>query len=279
MPYVEYLQQRVLDPLGLDGTMASYPASEYGTMHAVGYGSPSRDREYPRLVHTASESIAAMGGLSSTVLDLGRYASWQLRLHSQSASAEVLRPSTLKTMHRVHFTDRDWETTWGLGFNITKSPEGGTLVGHGGSFPGHKSQLLIDPGSEMAYVVMANTDGVVPSSYTAGLRGLVEKLEGVPEDAENRLERARLMDYAGSYKIFEWDEIYIAPWEGRLAMVSLPVADPAGTMLVYEHVDGDTFRRVRDDGDFGETLTFERASDGSVIGGSYFSYEFVRSGS
>lgn len=277
MPYVDYLRGHVLDPLGLDATVAAYPESEYGTAQAVRYGQPTRDRQYPRLAYTRSEDIASMGGLSSTVIDLARYASWQLRLHAEDARAEVLRPSTLRDMHRVHFTDRDWNTTWGLGFAVAKGPDGGTLVSHGGHLPGHVSQLLLDPGAGMAYVVMVNTSGAQPSSYARGLMGLVNKLEGVPEGAENRLERAQLEDYVGRYEMMEgMGELYVGAWEGRLAMVSFPTDDPADAMSLYEHVQGDTFRRVRDDGDFGEILTFERAADGRVIGGSYFSYEFRR---
>lgn len=280
MPYVDYLRQHVLDPLRLDATAASYPASDYGTAHAVRYGMPKRSREYPRLDYTPSEGIASMGGLSSTVVDLARYASWQFRLHDPEAEFEILRPSTLRNMHRVHFTDRDWETTWGLGFGIAKGPNGGTLVSHGGHLPGHTSQLLMDPGSQMAYVVMVNTSGASPSAYARGLMGLINKLEGVPDDAANRLDSQRLEEYAGRYELVGgMGEIHIGAWEGRLALVSLPVDDPAAAMSVYEHLEGDTFRRVRDDGDFGEVLTFDRGSDGRVMAGDYFSYEFLRTGS
>ena len=277
MSYVEYLRAHVLDPLGLDATVATYPAADYGTTHAIRYGEPTRDRAYPRLGYTRSEGIASMGGLSSTVMDLARYASWQLRLHEDGARAEILRPSTLRDMHRVHFTDRDWTTTWGLGFAVAKGPEGETLVSHGGHLPGHVSQLLLDPGSDMAYVVMANSSGVASSAYARGLKSLVDKLEGVPEDAEHRLGRDQLADFAGRYEMMEgMGELFFSPWEGRLAMVSFPTDNPAEAMSLYEHVEGDSFRRVRDDGDVGEMLTFERGPDGRVSGGSYFSYLFRR---
>jgi len=87
-PYFDYLREHVLDPLGLDATVDSYPKSEYGTTHAVRYGVPTRDRQYPRLAFTRSEDIASMGGLSSTVIDLARYASWQFRLYDEDAPAE-----------------------------------------------------------------------------------------------------------------------------------------------------------------------------------------------
>jgi CubicO group peptidase (beta-lactamase class C family) len=280
MPYVDYLEQAVLDPLGLEATTASYPESLYGTRHAIRYGTMTRNQEYPRLGYTKSENMASMGGLSSNVLDLARYASWQLRLHEKNATTEVLRPSTLRDMHRVHFTDRDWEVTWGLGFNIAKGPADQALVSHGGSFPGHKSQLLIDPKSRMAYVVMASTSSANPGAYAQAVMKLVNKAKAVPDDAENRLSRARLAEYTGRFEFVDgMGEARISPWEGRLALLELPTADPAGAMQIYEHVEGDTFRRVRPDGDYGETLSYERDGSGRVTGASYFSYEMVRVGS
>ncbi|MDH3222302.1 MAG: serine hydrolase [Gemmatimonadota bacterium] len=280
MPYEDYLREKVLDPLGLDATVASYPESAYGATHAIRYAVPNRGREYPRLGYTRSEGIASMGGLSSTVVDLAKYASWQFRLHEADATTEILRPSTLRNMHRVHFTDRDWSTTWGLGFEVAKDPDRGTLVSHGGHLPGHLSAFVMQPASKMAYIVMINTSGGSPGSYTRGLMALVAKLEGVPADAENRLPREALAEYEGRYEMAGgMGELHLGAWEGRLAMLSLPSDDPADRMSVYEHVEGDTFRRVRDDGDFGETLRFERGPDGEVRGGSYFSYEFRRVGS
>lgn len=281
MPYEEYLQEHVLDPLGLDATGPSYPESEYGTTHAICYAVATRDRTYPRLGYTRSESIASAGGLSSSVLDLAKYASWQFRLHEDDAGKEILRPSTLRDMHRVHFTDRDWSTTWGLGFAVTKGPNDGTLVSHGGHFPGHVSSFVMHPESKMAYIVMVNTSSANPSEYTRGIMGLVDKIEDVPEDAENRLERDVLAQYEGRYEYvmgMGGGELYLGAWQGRLAMLELPTGDPAGTMYVYEHVEGDTFRRVRDDGDFGEVLRFERSPNGEVQAGAFFNYEFRRVG-
>ncbi len=277
MPYVDYLRQHVLDPLGLDRTVASYPASDYGKTHAVGYSPVTRDRTYHRLSNSPSAGIASMGGLSSTVLDLADYARWQFRLYDAAAEPEVLRPSTLRQMHRVHFTDADWKRTWGLGFAVSKGPDESTFVGHGGHLPGHMSHFLLHPASKIAYVVMSNTSGVNPRTYTQGLMKLVTKAKAVPANAEHRLPRERLTEYAGTY---HWadnlEEYYISPWEGRLAVLSLPADDPSENMEVFEHLEGDTFRRVRDDGGYGETLEFTRNDGGRITQGRTFNYVFRR---
>ena len=74
--------------------------------------------------------IAPAAGFASTVEDVARFASWQLRL-LEKGGKEILAANTLKEMHRVHWTDPDWNTTWGLGFSVSRS-DGKTYVGHGG---------------------------------------------------------------------------------------------------------------------------------------------------
>jgi hypothetical protein len=36
-------------------------------------------------------------------------------------------------------------------------------------------------------------------------------------------------------------------------------------MILFKHIEGDTFRKIRDDKELGETLTFERDPAGKII--------------
>ena len=60
-------------------------------------------------------------------------------------------------------------------------------------------------------------------------------------------------------------ELYVSAWYGKLVMMGLPTESPAAAMTVFKHIDGDTFRRVRDDGELGEALVFERNNSGQII--------------
>ena len=70
-------------------------------------------------------------------------------------------------------------------------------------------------------------------------------------------------------------EIFVSTWYGKLVMLGLPSDSPAEAMTVFRHIDGDTFRRVRDDGELGETLVFERNDAGRITRfknhGNYYS--------
>ena len=54
------------------------------------------------------------------------------------------------------------------------------------------------------------------------------------------------------------------PWEGGLAILELPTETPRKSLEKLRHVNGDTFRRVRDDGELGETVVFELDAAGKV---------------
>ena len=85
-----------------------------------------------------------------------------------------------------------------------------------------------------------------------------------------------LQEFSGYYNSMPWQsELYVSAWYGKLVMLGLPTESPAAAMTVFKHIDGDTFRRVRDDGELGETLVFERNDAGQITRcknhGNYYS--------
>ena len=261
MPYEAYIQQHILTPLALADTQADMPKALYGNKLAIGYSAVNRKGERPRVNYFQAKGITAAAGFSSNVLDLGKFASWQFRLRD-TTTTEILAPATIKLMQQVHFTDPGWETTWGLGFVVNKGPNGTTWVGHGGSCPGYRSTLQMDLKNKRAYVVMINAGGTNPGRYSRGLYGILNKVKsGKKADST-----VNLQDYVGHYDQRPWgSEEYIGTWEGKLVMLNLPTADPAKGMTFYKHIDGDTFKRIRDDESLGETVVFQRDAQGRVI--------------
>jgi hypothetical protein len=108
----------------------------------------------------------------------------------------------------------------------------------------------------MAYVVMVNASGVNTGKYLSGMaevmgKALDAEMADIPEDLN-------LEDYAGTYDAQPWDsEAVVLPWYGDLAVMGLPSNNPA-SFGILKHMEGDTFRRKRDDGELGETVMFER---------------------
>lgn len=261
MDYEAYVQQHILSPLQLANTRAEMPKALYGSELAIGYSSLNRKGERPAVNFFEANGITPAAGFTSNVLDLGKFASWQFRLRDSSLT-EILAPATLKLMQQVHFTDPGWKTTWGLGFVVYKGANGTTWVGHGGSCPGYRSTLQLDLKNKRAYAVMINAGGTSPNRYSSGIYGILNKVKTGKKEAE----KINLQDYVGYYDARPWgSEEYVGIWEGQLVMLSLPTNDPSDDMTMYKHMEDDTFNRVRDDGELGETVVFQRDAAGKVI--------------
>ena len=261
MPYHQYIQEKILKPLGLADTRTKLPESLWRGKLATGYSALKRDGTREMLPLFQARGIAPAAGFSSTVEDLARFASWQFRL-LEKGGEEVLKASTLREMHRVHWVDPDWETTWGLGFEVWKA-DGRMMVGHGGSCPGYRSTLNIDIPHKWAFIVMINAQGVSPGKYATGMRDILKKASNTVEEEKVAVD---LEDYAGYYNEQPWwGEKVVLPWKGKLAVLSLPSENPAKSLTLLKHIRGDTFRRLRKDKTLGEEVIFERDESGKVV--------------
>lgn len=264
-PYGDYVTSRILEPLGLGRTTPAIPVEEEGGRLATGHSALGREGVRERLPLFRAEGIAPAAGFASSVVDLGRFASWQFRL-LESDAAEVLAPATLRKMHRVHWVDPDWDVHWGLGFGVSRS-DGATYVGHGGSCPGYRSSLSLRPDRKVAAAFAANASGVDAALFTRTAHRIVGPAlqaagdtAAAPEATPAELER-----FSGRYSVFPWGgEIAVVPWKGSLAMVGLPTEDPMEALQELKHVEGARFRRKRDDGELGEPIEFEIDASGEV---------------
>ena len=260
--YDQYVRANIIEPLGLSDTRPVLPESLHGTKLAIGHGALKRDMtRTPREIFQAN-GIQAAAGFSSNVVDLGKLASWQFRLRDGN-SAEILQASTLKNMHNVHWTDPDWDTTWGLGFAVRKGSDGKTWIGHGGYCPGYQTTIQLEPKSKMAYSVMINANGVSPVKYARGLHAIIQKKAPKVNNAGQSTDKS-LNEYIGIYSRKD-RETFLSSWNNHIVTMPLPTNSPADNMTFYKHIEGDTFRRIRDDGELGETMVFERNNKNEVI--------------
>lgn len=260
-PYDEYVRASILDPLGMADTYPEIPA-EHERM-ATGYGTLGRDGQRETVTRFAARGIAPAAGYASTVEDLARFASWQFRLLAEGGS-EVLDANTLREMQRVQWVDPDWSTHWGLGF-ATWRDEGKTYVGHGGSCPGFRSHLSLQADARVAAIAMANAM-INPNRYTAAIQhAMAPRVKAALDDPDGAEAPDPDLDrYVGLYGGF-WGEEAIVRWEGGLAILPLPSSDPVEALAKLRHIEGTTFRRVRDDGALGEEIRFDVDAEGRVL--------------
>ncbi|TRX70817.1 serine hydrolase [Carboxylicivirga sp. M1479] len=260
--YNDYIDQNIIKPLGLSNTRTELPKKLYGKELAQGYSALSREGARDKVNFFVANGITPAAGFSSNVHDLGKFASWQFRLRDSTIN-EILRPSTLKYMQNVHWTNPNWKTTWGLGFVVYKGANGSTWVGHGGNCPGYQTTLQLDLKNKRAYSVMINANGSNPSKYLKGIDAILNLVKASKKETG---EITKLNDFVGYYSAKPWgSEVYVGILNGKLCTMPLPRDKPAEAITFYKHIEGDTFRRIRDNKDLGETLYFQRDEDGNIL--------------
>jgi CubicO group peptidase (beta-lactamase class C family) len=259
--YGDYVQAHVLEPLGMKDTHPFMPMALYNKRLAVGWSAVTRDGVRQILKPFDTRAMSAAAGYTSTAEDLGRFAAWQFRL-LRTNRPEILRPSTLREMQRVQFTDPGWQVERGLGFNVVRMA-GQTYVGHNGECPGYYSVVLLRPATETAVVLLST--GERPESYAHAVFDLIDKRQALKSEPFMPPAARALESYAGRYSAQPWhSEVVIVPWDAGLAVLWLPSANPADDLELWRHKGGDVFRRLRADGSEADEVRFERDKAGHV---------------
>jgi CubicO group peptidase (beta-lactamase class C family) len=262
-PFADYVRAAILEPLGMTSTTPDMPEAERGRRLATGYGPWAREGERASLPFFRVEGIAPAAGFASSAEDLARFASWQFRL-LRKGGTEILAANTLREMHRVHWVDPEFETTWGLGFVVWRDAQK-TFVGHDGACPGYRTSLLLRPPERIAAIAMtnaidANANELTQRAYdivAPAIKAATADSGPQPKPADPALER-----YLGAYESGWRGETLVLLWEGGLASVGLPAANPVAGITKLRKTGDHTFRRVRRDGDLAEVWTFELGPDG-----------------
>jgi CubicO group peptidase (beta-lactamase class C family) len=263
--FADYVRDNILEPLGMKDTFTEVPKDLRGSRLAVGHSARGRDGTREVVAPFQVRGIAPAAGFASNVEDLTRFAMWQFRLLSDGRN-EVLRASTLREMQRVQWVDPDWETTWGLGFAVTRPGER-TFVSHGGGCPGYYTHFRAEPGSKIAAIVLTNSIGSEVGSYTAAAFDLVapaiEKALKEPDAAPKR--DPGLDRYTGVYDSI-WGQVAVVRWDEGLALLWLRTREPAEALTRLKKTGEHTFRRIREDDEdvLGEEYVFDVAEDGTV---------------
>lgn len=279
--YESYVRRNLLAPMGLTRTTSELPIRLRGTELAIGYSARRTGWDRNPIPAYTLNAIAPAAGYASTAEDLGRFASWQFRLLA-SGGENVLRSSTLREMHRVHWmTPDNPNETWGLGF-ATYQHAGKTFIGHGGYCPGYRSSFMMRPQDRLAFVVLMNVDDGATGRFARQLYDLagadiVRAAAALspptgpaprpqqPPEAAGPTPRVDLTPYEGSYRTtVSASDVYVAPYGNELMVLDLFADTPAGDLTRLRHVAGDRFRVVRPNDTLAEEVRFERAPNGRV---------------
>lgn len=261
--FSDYIEEHILQPLELRNTRTLYPDELRGEQLAIGYNGVDRRNSREETEPFFTRGITAAAGFTSTVNDLARFASWQFRVLDSGGDA-VLSGNTLREMQRVHWVDPDWETTWGIGFNVRREHDL-TIVGHSGGCPGYITQFALVPKQKLAAIVLTNAgDGPAWMIGESILKSMSAALEEATEPSEEEL--PDFSKYEGNYDFPPWGgEVAIRQSGDRLLLIDLPSDDLTEAINKLQHVEGDTFVRLDDEEEPREPWVFKIGDDGVAI--------------
>ena len=255
IPYSEYINNEILIPLSMMDTKTFMSKDDYGNSLSIGFSSLMRNGKREKVNFFNANGIEAAAGFTSTVDDIAKFARWQMKLYDGSEK-DILMPETIKEMHKIYWFDN---VKYGLGFRVLDF-DNETWVGHGGSCPGYRSQLFINPDKKIAYSVMINSSGTSPTKYIKGIHEILSKVKTLKGTEINKFK-----ELTGSYNTQPWTgETYVQSWGDQIALVSLPSDEPY--LRLYRNVDNNLFKRVLANDKLGEELEILRDNDNTVIG-------------
>ena len=274
VPYEDYIKEEILNPLKMTETSMGTLASLNN--QATGYTAINRDRTRNSVNVFDTKSMQPAMGLWSSINDLAKYASWQFRLHDASQS-EILKPSTLQTMHSVQSKSKNGYMNWGLGFEVIEASNGDTWVSHGGTCPGFVSLLQLNLNTKIGLAIMINSNRAQTFKYLNGIKQILDKVDEVKKfDIPN----VNLNDYVGFYNMNPWNsEVYISTWNDLLVVLQLPENSPKRGMRFFKHIEGDTFRVINENKELVEEFVFQRDEKGKIYGyrdGGNYKYKINR---
>jgi CubicO group peptidase (beta-lactamase class C family) len=215
-------------------------------------------------------ATAPLGGLWSTVADLGRYASFVA-----DPIDEILAYDSLEEMCRpLIMTDVEgWSRAYGLGYDLQRIGER-VLAGHGGAMPGFLAGLRVRRQDRVGAVVFANsTAGAEPVGLAGQLVNAV--LDAEPPMAQVWTPSQSQPDLDGILGSW-WTEGEEIVFEVRDNVLwsripgGLPIADTR-----FVKVDGDRFRAVVGR-EGGELLEITRGPGGVVQRMHFATYALTR---
>jgi CubicO group peptidase (beta-lactamase class C family) len=261
IPYTDYVDERIIAPVGLARTTWHEQAP-----NALGYLVDEYSGTAHREPHSDMGGIASMGQLWSTVEDLGRWGAFLL-----GGGDGVLDPDTVDEMWapQVMMNPDDWSVGWGLGLELVNH-SGRVFGGHGGAMPGFLAGLYLNRETKTGAAVLTNagtrapTRDIVLELAGATLEQWPPEIEPWQPETEPPPEIAAILGRwwsEGNEFVFSWQD-------GKLT-AEVPGAPPRVRPSVFEPLDGGY--RVVSGRERGERLRLD--GDRIVWGG----YLFTRS--
>jgi hypothetical protein len=217
----EFLEERVFDPLGMNGTSIWDESTEILAERATGY-SPDDDRW--AIDHAWNFVMGGDGQVITSVDDLMK---WDANFYTPKVGGQGL----LDRLHTRGILNNGDTIHYALGLTVDRY-RGLPRVQHGGAWAGFRAMLARFPDQQTSVIVLCNRGDANTSRYAAGVADavLAEAFPVAPaeappppeageKDSEVELTEAQLQRWAGLYRHPDRpDYVRVALVEGRLGI-------------------------------------------------------------
>jgi CubicO group peptidase (beta-lactamase class C family) len=267
VPVKQYVEERLLQPLGLSRT--SWEAQ--GPTARPYFVEPYSDavRPEPQL---DQRGASAAGGLWSTLEDLASWGSFLV-----DPDPAVLAPETAKEMRSVQvMANPEWTLGWGLGLELFRTGER-ILVGHTGGLPGYISVLKTSPDQRVGIVVLTNGSSW-PTAQEVAFELATAALDELPREPEEWRAEERPPEEVAPLLGRWWSESaeFVFSWHRRRLEARLAHGPPEREPAVFAPEGADVWRTVSGR-ERGELLRAVRDEAGDVVKLYWATYPFTRS--
>jgi len=98
--------------------------------------------------------------------------------------------------------------------------------------------------------------------YLNGIKQILVKVNPIHKSGNTDV---NLKDFVGYYNMNPWNsEVYISTWEDGLVILQLPENSPKYGMRFYKHIENDTFKFLKENGELGDEFIFQRDGNGKI---------------
>ena len=266
--FAEYVQRHIFDPLGMSGS--SVDKNVEGM--AKGYGRRMPDGTRETLPFVDARAMAPATGITSNLEDMAKFVSLQFR-KGKVGGRQILSTGALREMHRVRVLESNWQRGNAIGFAVSREKEK-VYVGHGGSYPGYKTQTLIQLEDKVGVIVLTNGDDSVPADLALRLMqtvGAAAAKAGAAEGKKVEWDPA-WSRFTGLYRSRN-NDTQVVELNKRLVMIDPASANPETQIKLVPLGDGRfRFEAETGGGVVGEAVRFAERDGGGMriyIGDSY----------
>lgn len=250
VPWAEYIEQKILEPLGMANTLVRQPAADdLPEAMSKGYkykGGRFEEEDFEYV------PAAPAGSASSSAVDMARFMLAHLQ-NGRYASQRILEESTARQMRERLFEHDSRLDAMCYGFWETNH-NGQRILHHGGDTILFHSLLAFIPEAGVGFFISYNTDtgtgrDALLKAYLDRFFPLAEKPRiDPPVGFEERADR-----YTGTYKMIRHDYSSLAKLQALVAVLEV-TADEDDTLVVsgmlgssgshYAEVDDLLFQKV-----------------------------------